>query len=233
MLSPFKFASYLFNRDYFPEFPLTGSCSDQAIFLEERTKEKDSTSPSFITQEKHSNKLLIEELNKIRLENDRLKLELTTKSDQWRQIKETLQNRQSVKRKLGHLLEDDSENRDPEKNEMLAETHLTRNLISEPEFDRISLLSKISDSKEDLRQPPYNTDQISNATTDEAGGMKPIAIIKKHDRDCPCCTKFYDAIKTGASDIEARKGIITRHKFRENMPGTPPGFWSVGFTQDS
>lgn len=51
-------------------------------------------------------------------------------------------------------------------------------------------------------------------------------------QDCPCCTKFYRALDGECpGSNRSRQPPGSKHTYRAQMPGTPPGFWDVGFTQ--
>jgi hypothetical protein len=96
----------------------------------------------------------------------------------------------------------------------------------------MDLLVKLSETK------PYTEQASSIKGTTVKTSLKEDNILqrgkdKMHNQDCPCCTKFYEAIKYNGQDILLRQGLVSRHRYRDDMPGTPPGFWSVGFTQDS
>lgn len=171
---------------------------------------------------------LLSENNYLRSERDRLRAELEKKSTEWKQIKEKLRQRQTIRTVLGSALEDEQEfTASPVKSVLpaskfvdLSEEDQTQ-IHNQPSQDGIAFLAEAANSS--LEKENINT-------SDAAIGQKRKA-TEGHRNDCPCCVKYFQAVGQDSSDV-AHHHVNSRHNFRQTGPGTPPGFWNVGFTQE-
>lgn len=86
--------------------------------------------------------------------------------------------------------------------------------------------------RDDDDHPADSTDQHTVDPSKIPARTPPAKRAAGHSSDCPCCSKFYQAVYTGSPGTEGRVHMASRHKTRDKMPGTPPGFWSINFTQE-
>lgn len=174
---------------------------------------------------------LLNENNVLRSERDRLKAELERKSIEWKQIKEKLRQRQTIRNILGSALEDEHDYVSSPMKPMtstsnfvdLSEEDQTQmhNVDNPPSQDGIAFLAEAANSSMEKE----NID-----VTDSVIGQKRKA-TEGHRNDCPCCVKYFQAVGQDSSDLALRHAN-SRHNYRQTGPGTPPGFWNVGFTQE-
>lgn len=172
---------------------------------------------------------LLRENNLLRNERDSFKHELERKSLKWKRIKEKLFQRQTIRKALGSALYDDiHENSSSVKPE-------NSSLVDLSEDDQTQM------HKEDLSSAQDGIEFLAEAAdfsvAKENVGVSNAAIGQKrkaaeyHRNDCPCCVKYFQAVGQDSSNMEFHHAN-SRHNYRQTGPGTPPGFWNVGFTQD-
>lgn len=152
-------------------------------------------------------------------QKDSLQAEFMKQSTEWKKIKEKLRQRQSLRAILGPTLTDGGDiPREPSPSAIvdLSEDSPTQEPSTMQE-DGINLLADALEG-----ESPVDQAQKENL---------PVAVDSGHGADCPCCSRFYQAICRDRDEIRERKVQVSRHKYRQDMPGTPPGFWNVGFTQ--
>lgn len=154
---------------------------------------------------------LHKEIELLKFQRDSLRLELKEKSDEWSKIKRRLQQRQSIKR----LLDSTSSLEDAKYNEESSSSSGTIIDLSED-----VVAHQDSSKREYLDQCLHSEYRECTKTTD--------ASLANLENQCPCCAPYYNAVNCSPS----KRPQSSKHSFRQKMPNTPPGFWSVGFTQN-
>ncbi len=158
---------------------------------------------------------LEDELAFVKMQRNRYKEDLEMKSREWKAIKDKLRQRQSIRNIFVTALNDSDQEQD---NAVATEANVI-------DLSQVSQKSNLTDG-EDLEHTQLPSGKDFNSTKLDKRNLD------NHSNDCPCCSKFYKAVCTTESELSERRKSVSRHAYRQNMPGTPPGFWNVGFTQD-
>lgn len=157
------------------------------------------------------------EIAVLKKQKDELRRELQEKSREWKNIKSRLLGRTSIRQILAQDPLQPGEARDGGVQKMAVDLSEERQIRS----DVYGLVSTTIEEK--------NLYELENRCHVEAAISSPGT-----HQDCPCCTKFYRAIHTGRSPTKKTPNKPeSKHIIRAQMPGTPPGFWDIGFTQNN
>lgn len=159
--------------------------------------------------------MLLQEIERLKLEleaeqthNLKLRVELEKKSREWKKIKDILIQRKSIRSTLGSLLE--TPPREP--------GQYSSPSVFEDFPDAPILRPNLNDSNTKSPETPSNIVPIDLKDPSEK------------ENNCPCCSKFFEAVED-LNTPETKRLRKCKHKSFGACPSTPPGFWSVGFTQ--